>query len=148
MDILDDARGVAARAVGPFDAAAAQVVGVQVVETDGGRDDESDAAVAQQTFVHARACAYYQYICVAHVVGRDGAAGQEDGLIDERRDGSADVGDFVVDDCFHGCKVTVSERENETTGVPIFVPLRWYGRTSVLKLLYHRSGTTVPPQWN
>ena len=82
-----------------------QVVFVEVVVPDGGGDDEAHAGALEQCFVAMGACAHHEYVGISHVVRTDVAAFQIDGLFDEFFYLPFDVGNLVVDNSFHGCKV-------------------------------------------
>ncbi len=74
-DILCHARGIAAGAVGPAYAGAAEVVAVQVVVADGGGGDEAHGGAGEQGGVAAGTGADNEDIGLHGIVTADGGAG-------------------------------------------------------------------------
>lgn len=75
LHVLCHAAGVAARAVAPAYAGVAEIMGVNVVMSDGGRGYKPDAAALEQAAVATGAGADDKGVGPAHVIGGYGAAG-------------------------------------------------------------------------
>ena len=104
-DVLPHGVGVAARAVGPGDVRPFQVVGVQVVEPDGGRGDEGDLAAPEQRFIAACPRPDNQGVGIPHVVGRDASPRFIDDVVRYLGKRFPDERDFVVNNYFHAAKI-------------------------------------------